>query len=87
MADPYSFANLAPDEVAKAKDLFRAYGLSPLPLERGAEGFDALPVKSREQLFRIIRQAEAPAAERYDVTVTGEGGRPLGTALPGPAAD
>lgn len=86
MADPYSFANLAPNEVAKAKDLFRAYGLSPLPLERGAEGFDVLPVKSREQLFRIIRQAEAPAAQKFDVTVTGEGGRPLGTALPGPAA-
>lgn len=87
MADPYSFANLAPNEVAKAKDLFRAYGLSPLPLERGAEGFDVLPVKSREQLFKIIRQAEAPAAEKFDVTVTGEGGRPLGTALPGPAAE
>jgi hypothetical protein len=86
MADPYSFANLAPNEVAKAKDLFRAYGLSPLPLERGAEGFDVLPAQSREQLFRIIRQAEAPAAEKFDVTVTGEGGRPLGTALPGPAA-
>ena len=86
MADPYSFANLAPNEVAKAKDLFRAYGLSPLPLERGAEGFDVLPAKSREQLFKIIRQAEAPAAEKFDVTVTGEGGRPLGTALPGPAA-
>ena len=86
MADPYSFANLAPNEVAKAKDLFRAYGLSPLPLERGAEGFDSLPAQSRAQLFKIIRQAEAPAAEKFDVTVTGEGGRPLGTALPGPAA-
>jgi hypothetical protein len=87
MADPYSFANLTPNEVAKAKDLFRAYGLSPLPLERGAEGFDALPAQSRAQLFNIIRQAEAPAAEKFDVTVTGEGGRPLGTALPGPAAE
>ena len=87
MADPYSFANLTPNEVAKAKDLFRAYGLSPLPLERGAEGFDTLPAQSRAQLFNIIRQAEAPAAEKFDVTVTGPGGRPLGSKLPGPAEE
>lgn len=84
MADPYVFANLAPNEVVKAKDLFRAYGLSPLPLERGAEGFDTLPAQSRQQLFQILRQSAAPTAERSDVTVTGPGGRPLGTALPGP---
>jgi len=86
MADPYVFANLAPNEVVKAKDLFRAYGLSPLPLERGAEGFDTLPAQSRQQLFQILRQSAAPTAERSDVTVTGPGGRPLGTALPGPEA-
>ncbi len=88
MADPYRLENLTPEQVNRAKSLYRSYGMTSLPMDRGAEAFNSLPEDKRRRLFEALQQApeegavpEAPVGEAPerapDVTVTRLGGLSL----------
>lgn len=64
MEDEYRFENLTPDQVNRAKGLFQSYGMSPLPVNRGAEAFNALPVDQRKRLFDVLQAAPEEKPER-----------------------
>ena len=72
MEDKYRFENLTPDQVNQAKELFQSYGLSPLPLNRGAESFNVLPVDKRKRLFASLQEAPEPSRGAIsEVTIGG----------------
>jgi uncharacterized protein YutE (UPF0331/DUF86 family) len=72
MEDEYRFENLTPDQVNRAKGLYQSYGMSSLPLNRGAEAFNALPVDQRKRLFDVLQNSpeatpEAPPSQERPV--------------------
>lgn len=70
MADQYRFEDLTPAQLEQIRGYYKSMGMSPLPLDRGAAGFNVLPVEKRKKLFESALPSMPEAAASPGVTVT-----------------